>query len=141
MTKHAGGRPPKLTREQRSEVWQALARYIELEDDPTIVGFCAYDETAHSYLITKDNIHDWAEFSELRKLAIQKQEAYLLRKGTKGSLSTTMAIFRLKQPQHGYTDRQEIQHSGDGGIFGANALTIKVVDGRDNSQSQAETGV
>lgn len=58
--------------------------------------------------ITKQNIQDWDEFSYLVQKAIQKQESYLLGsiKTNKG-LNPTIAIFRLKQPQHGYSDKQE----------------------------------
>ncbi len=134
-------RPSKLLPPQRVKVFKAFEEYIADNNDPTIVKFCALDKTAIQHKVTKDNIHDWKEFSELRRRAIDKQEAYLLEGAPRNRLNASVAIFRLKQPQHGYTDRQEIQHSGDGGLFGANALTIKVVDGRDNSESQTEAGV
>lgn len=103
--KHAGGRPPKLTEEQRAEVLEAFKQYLQRTPDSTIVGFCAFDPVAASYFITKDNVYDWPEFSELRKYAVLKQEAYLLAGATTNKLNATMAIFRLKQPQHGYKDR------------------------------------
>lgn len=110
---HPGGRPTKLTPEQRKEVFEAFKLYIERTPDATIVGFCAFDPVGQKYLITKDNIYDWEEFSELRKYAIQKQEAYLVQAGGTGRYNPTMAIFRLKQPQHGYTDRQDINTQGE----------------------------
>lgn len=108
IAKHAGGRPPKLTKLERKEVYDAFKQYLERTPDATIVGFCAYDPVGAKYLITKENLYDWEEFSPLRKYAIQKQEAYLLQAGGTGQYNPTMAIFRLKQPQHGYTDKSEV---------------------------------
>jgi hypothetical protein len=108
---HAGGRPPKLTEEERAEVLEALRLYIEREPDPTIVGFCAWDSVARSYMVTRDNIKDWPEFSPLQKIAIEKQEAYLSKGAITGQLNATFAIFRLKQPQHGWTDKQEHENT------------------------------
>lgn len=115
---HAGGRPPKLTTEQRKEVLDAFALYIQRTPDPTVVGFCAYDTVAASYLITRENIKDWDEFSPLQKYCIQKQEAYLLQAGGTGKYNPTMAIFRLKQPQHGYRDRIESDVTSGGEKIG-----------------------
>ena len=108
------GRPSKLLPPERAEVLNAFRQYIRKFADPTIVGFCALDDTALKYNVTKDNIHDWREFSELRKQAISKQEAYLLAGATANKLNATFAIFRLKQPQHGYTDRQDHDHTTKG---------------------------
>lgn len=110
---HPGGRPPKLTDEERAEVYEALERYILNEDDPTVVGFVSYDDTAIKYSVTDDNIGDWQEFSGLRKRAIKKQEAYLLKFAGSNRYNPTIAIFRLKQPQHGYTDRSQVEQSGE----------------------------
>lgn len=109
----AGGRPMKLTKTQREEVLKALEDYLANEDDPTLVGFCALDETAVRLDVTEDNLQDWTEFSNLRKRSVKKQEAYLLRQGTRNRINTTMAIFRLKQPQHGYTDKSLVENSGE----------------------------
>lgn len=108
------GRPPKLNKLEREEVLQAFKAYLERTPDATIVGFCAFDPVGFKYLITKDDIYKWEEFSELRKAAIQKQEAYLLLGATTGKLNATMAIFRLKQPQHGYKDRVDTDITSDG---------------------------
>jgi hypothetical protein len=112
---HAGGRPPKLTPKQRKEVLDAFSSYIERTPDPTVVGFCANEPICFKYLITRHNIEDWSEFSALQKYCIQKQESYLLMAGGAGRYNPTMAIFRLKQPQHGYRDRteQDITTGGD----------------------------
>ena len=105
--KHAGGRPPKLTPEEKAIVYKAMEDYIARTPDPIIVGFCAWDPVAIEYDITDDNINDWEEFTRLRKRATQKQEAYLSTGVFSKGLNPTMAIFRLKQPVHGYTDRMQ----------------------------------
>lgn len=105
------GAPSKLTDEQKQEVYTAFSDYIVEKDDPTIVGFCAWDEIAIQYNVTKDNMHDWKEFSELRKRAIGKQEAHLLKEGGAGKYNPAIAIFRLKQPQHGYSDRTQVDNT------------------------------
>lgn len=107
------GRPPKLTEEQRLEVYKAFEDYIARTPDPTVVGFIAYDPVAAQYFLTRDNLNDWKEFSTLQKYCIEKQEAYLLQAGGTGRYNPTMAIFRLKQPQHGYTDRQDVNTQGE----------------------------
>lgn len=95
----------KVTSEELQEVVDALDAYINITPDPTIVGFCAWDPVAIKYRVNKDNVHDWPECRELQKRALQKQEAYLLEGATRNRINPIMAIFRLKQPQHGYTDR------------------------------------
>lgn len=109
--KHPGGRPPKLTPIERAEVYNAFVDYIARTPDPTVVGFVAYDPVAAKHFLTRENIKDWEEFSPLVKHCIQKQEAYLLQAGGTGRYNPTMAIFRLKQPQHGYSDKQEVENT------------------------------
>lgn len=98
------GRPQMYTPEEIEEIRSDFEQYIHGKDDPTIVGFTSSYE---KYSVNKDYISDHDEFSELRKRAIEKQEAYLLEGVTKNKLNATMGIFRLKQPQHGFTDRQQ----------------------------------
>lgn len=100
----AGGRPQMYTPEQIQEIVDDLTQYIEDNDDPTIVGFTS---DYRKYSVNKDYISDHDEFSELRKRAIEKQEAFLLKNATLNKANPTVAIFRLKQPQHGFTDRQQ----------------------------------
>lgn len=139
LPKHPGGRPPKLTKEERVEVYEAFRRYIERTPDPMIVGFCAWDPTAQKYMITKDNLYDWKEFSELRKIAIEKQEAYLVTGATTNRLNPTMAIFRLKQPQHGYKDKVEADLTSGGDKL--QPVLVKFLDSGDNAGNTDTQGV
>jgi hypothetical protein len=115
---HPGGRPPKLTPEQRQEVYDALVVYIRVTDDPTLAGFLSGDDIALQHSVTKDNLYDWQEFSELRSRAILKQESHLLDKGGSGKYNSSLAIFRLKQPQHGYRDRVDSDITSGGEKIG-----------------------
>lgn len=115
--KRKEGAPQKFTPEQIQKIVDDFKKYIAKNEDPTIVWFVAkypaiYSETLQreSY-INKDYISDHKEFSELRKKAIAKQEAYLLKWATENRLNASVSIFRLKQPQHWYRDRSEVEHS------------------------------
>lgn len=116
--KHPGGRPRKLTIAQQAEIFRAFEQYIDCTADPTLVDFVASDETAKKYRVSRDNVNDLPEFTTLKKRAIDKQEAYLLRAGGNGTYNSTLAIFRLKQPQHGYHDRHESDITSGGDKLG-----------------------
>lgn len=119
--RNKGGRPPKLTPEQREEVYIALEDYILRTDDPIIPEFVSENEVALQYNVTRDNLNDWGEFSTLIKRAVTKQESYLIKKGGAGKYNPTIAIFRLKQPQHGYKDKFETDITSDGERIGLSA--------------------
>ena len=110
-TKHPGGRPQIYTKTQIKEIAKDFAHYIFMNDDPTIVKFTS---SYKKYSINKDYISDHDEFSDLRKRAIEKQEAYLLEIATNNKANPTVAIFRLKQPQHGYKDKTEVDQNING---------------------------
>ncbi len=114
--KNLGGAPSKLTPEEKEVVIAAFREYILTEQDPTVVGFVANDSTAIQYNVTRDNINDWQGFTTLKKWAIAKQEAFLLKQD-----KSSMAIFRLKQPQHGYKDKieQVVDVTSNGETVGA----------------------
>ena len=107
------GAPSKLSVEEKKEVWKAFQKYVDEEDYPTVVDFCANNKVADKYDVTRDNLNDWPQFSTLRKKAIQKQEAFTEEQVLKGKLNPTWAIFKLKQPAFGWTDKQQVEHSGD----------------------------
>lgn len=104
----------KLKPWQRQEVKAAFVKYIEGTEDPNIAGFVSYDPVAIKYGVTRRDMYDSKYFDPLTKRAITKQEAYLLKVGM-ASQNVTMAIFRLKQPYHGYRDRfeQDITTAGE----------------------------
>lgn len=122
--KHQGGRPQKYTPEQIQEIVDDLRDYIDNKEDPTIVGFTS---SYTKYSVNKDYIGQKEEFSELRKRAIEKQEAYLLEGVTKNKLNASMGIFRLKQPQHGYKDKVEQEVTSPDGSM---TPVVRVIDER-----------
>lgn len=104
VVKRKPGRPQKFSPEQLQTIYNDFSEYIEKTEDPTIVGFCSSYEIDNKY-VHKDFISERKEYSVLVKKAIGKQEDYLLHQFK----NPTLAIFRLKQPQHGYTDKREVE--------------------------------
>lgn len=101
IIKRKPGRPQKFNTQELSAIHDAFNEYIDGNDDPTIARFIA----AHNWSLTKDYISSRPEFSDLVTKAILKQEGFLLTQYK----NPAMAIFRLKQPQHGYTDKREVE--------------------------------
>lgn len=108
------GRPPKLNEDELKELYDELAQYINDNDDPIISDFLSSNDYAISHKINDSNLYDWTDFSVLIKRLVRKQETFLLRNGGKGVYNPTLAIFRLKQPQHGYRDRYETDLTTNG---------------------------
>lgn len=102
----AAGKEPKLKPRQRAEIKAAFEKYIETTEDPNIAQFVAYNPVALKHKVTKRDMYENKHFDKLKMWALAKQEAYLLKVGMT-SQNVTMAIFRLKQPYHGYRDRVE----------------------------------
>jgi len=119
MARNKGGRPQTLTAKQIQNVKHDLEKYIDSNEDPTIVGFTSSYKKVKTnkgkeFHINKDYINNHDEFCELRRRAIEKQEAYLVGGSTQNKLNPTVSIFRLKQPQHGYRDKQEVEQHNTG---------------------------
>lgn len=95
------GKPPKFNTEQMREIYDDLDVYIRTNEDPAIVRFVA---NYYKYDVVDQYIYERPEYAGLVKRAIKKQEAYLI----SCEKNPTMAIFRLKQPQHGYRDKTEV---------------------------------
>ena len=101
ITKRKPGRPQKFTKEQLERIYNDLNDYIESDQDPTLAGFAAQQPIG----LNKEFLSSRKEFSDLVTKLILKQEAFLLQQYK----NPAMAIFRLKQPQHGYTDKREVE--------------------------------
>lgn len=105
MVKRKPGRPPKFNTEELQSIYTAFNSYIGENEDPTVVGFVAQFAPIDNRYINRELINDRPEFSPLRKLCQAKQESFLLRQYK----NPAMAIFRLKQPIFGYTDKREVE--------------------------------
>jgi len=104
LVKRRVGRPQKFTLVEIKRIYDDFSEFIESRDDPTVVGFSS-TYSLDGKFVDRDYLQSRNEFSALVKQAIQKQEAFLLQQYK----NPAMAIFRLKQPQHGYTDKREVE--------------------------------
>jgi hypothetical protein len=96
--KHPGGRPPKLSDDEKGLLLKKFEIYINETDIPIIKEFAYKNE------VISTNLYDWVEFSTLLKRCTDKKEAALERKALKGEINTGMAAFSLKQL--GWSDQQ-----------------------------------
>lgn len=113
-SKGLGGRPPKLTDEEKQELLAEYAEYIKTTDDPTIAEFVSTNDYCWEHNVLDHDMYHWKEFSQLTKRAQLKQEAYLLKQAGAGKYNSPLAIFRLKQPIHGYKDKVETDITSKG---------------------------
>lgn len=98
------GRPRKYNPQQLAEIAKDLEDYIEATEDPILSAFVA---NYKKYDVLDDYVYEAPEFAVLKKRALKKQEGFLLKKAGSGDYNASLAIFRLKQPQHGYKDKFE----------------------------------
>jgi len=102
---HAGGRPPKYSKEKLKELAEKFAEYIESTSIPIIAEF------AYTNDIDRTALYDNEEFSTLLKKCIAKKEAQLEKGVLAGKLNPAMGIFSLKQL--GWSDKREIKITSD----------------------------
>ena len=106
--KNKGGRPKIYKSEVIAE---NLEKYVEESNDPIIEEFCYLNK------ICKETIYRHAKECERLANAIKrchiKQEVLTVRKAEAGEINATFAIFKLKQKRFGWTDKQEIETSGE----------------------------
>lgn len=90
---------------------EQLDKYIDKSEDPMIEEFCLINK------IAKDTIYRLAKecstLSDSIKKCSIKQEVRTVRKAEAGEINATFAIFKLKQKRFGWTDKQEIETSGE----------------------------
>lgn len=100
-------RDPWRPREyDRVAILAEFEKYIAETDIPIVAEFAA------RHGMHKTTMKDWGDEAEmLIARCISKKEAGLERLGLDGSVNTTMAVFSLKQL--GWTDKQDVKHSGD----------------------------
>ena len=110
VKKHGGGPKPKFMVE---DLIKAYGDYVTTNDDPITVGFCAEYGISSSRFY--DYVKDSEELSDILKRATDKQEAYLIRNAQNNKINPIFSMFRLKQKQFGWSDKQEIEVSGANG--------------------------
>jgi hypothetical protein len=95
----------KNTQKQNEDILGKLEKYIEETDIPIVAEFAYLNKIRRQFL------YESALLSDAIKRLVDKKEAQLERKGLKGEIDKTMAIFSLKQL--GWSDKQEIiTHEG-----------------------------
>jgi hypothetical protein len=99
------GRPNKYNPD---EICDKLNKYINSTVDPVLSEFLI-DESNPGNTRFWELVKGHEGLADAIKRLQMKQEVYLVRCGY-GDLPPAMAVFRLKQPQHGYTDRSEVKH-------------------------------
>ena len=124
MAKFKVGQPIKYSQTQRIRLLKALERYIEAEEYPTMPKFCVANG------IAKQRVYEWARdeklnsegregcplgeyFSDLIKRMNDKQEAFIEEHAVQGHITPSFAIFKLKQPGIGWSDKSDLGVSGD----------------------------
>ncbi len=103
------GRPKKYTDEYLGELLESLEDYISNTDIPILKEWCV------SVGVPSKHVYDFDILSDSIKVLIDKKEANLERKGLQGEIDKAMAIFSLKQL--GWSDKQQVEHSGDAGFI------------------------
>lgn len=123
MAKFKVGQPIKYSQIRRIRLLKALERYIEAEEYPTMPKFCV------ARGIAKQRVYEWARdeklnsegregcplgeyFADLIKRMNDKQEAFIEEHAVQGHITPSFAIFKLKQPGIGWSDKQDIGVTG-----------------------------
>lgn len=111
--KHAGGRPTKHDDDLLRKAKDYLESWKDLGDAvPMIVGLAIHCN------ISKDTVYAWMkdeskrEFSDIARRVEQMQERYLAAGGLSNAFNAN--ITKLLLSKHGYSDRQEIDHTTQG---------------------------
>jgi len=102
------GRPRSLSPKRVKELLALLRKYIDNTEIPIIAEF------AYTNGVLRETLYDYPEFSTLLKELIAKKETVLERGMLKGDYVPSAAIFSLKQV--GWSDKQDITHSGSLGV-------------------------
>ncbi len=113
VKKHAGGRPTKHTEQLLEKAREYLSVYEDNgEVVPSIVGLALHCG------ISKNCVYDWAkdpnkkQFYDIARKVEQVQELKLASGGLSNLYNAN--ITKLLLSKHGYSDRQEIDHTTQG---------------------------
>lgn len=94
------------------ELAERLQTYTDSTDDPMVEEFCLVKGNP-----TRDTLYrlekDCKELSDTIKRLHSKQQVRTVKKAEAGEMNPTFAIFKLKQKCYGWTDKQEVEHSGE----------------------------
>lgn len=105
--KNLGGRPRVY---DSNKINKDLIEYMNSTDDPYVEEFILSQPFSPDtfYRLAKEN----SELSDTIKRLHEKQKLRTVRGAEKGDINSTFAIFKLKQKCYGWTDKQEVEHTG-----------------------------
>jgi hypothetical protein len=108
-SKNPGGKPKEWTDERISDLADKLEEWAASGDAKFLETFCQENQTYPQRLseFAKDN----AKFAEVLKIAKAACASSIAKATFLGICPPAFGIFTLKQ--HGWTDKQEIEHSGE----------------------------
>ncbi|MDR2730926.1 MAG: DNA-packaging protein [Treponema sp.] len=124
MAKFKVGQPIKYSQAERLRLLNELENYINAQEYPTMPKFCVAQG------ISKQRIYEWAAdkklnsegrkkyplgeyFTDLIKRMNDKQEGFIEDHAVQGHITPSFAIFKLKQPGIGWTDKTDVGVTGD----------------------------
>lgn len=81
-----------------------LQAYIDSVDDPHIGGYCSLPGKPSRETVYELSLNCKA-LSDILKRSLAKQESNMIDKAMNGKCNPIFAIFRLKQPAFGWTDK------------------------------------
>ena len=104
----------KFTPKERLRIISELEVYIDREEYPSVSKFCTLQK------LNKQRLYEWVKddkglgeyLKELIERVHQKQEAYIEEYAMLGKIPPSFAIFKLKQPCIGWTDKTDVGLSG-----------------------------
>lgn len=124
----AGGRPTEYTQDVIDKARHYAENFEEYGDVvPTIAGMAC--EIGRS----RDTLYEWSthpdkqEFSDICKKVMEFQERKLVNGGLGGGFNP--AVTKMMLTKHGYSDKQEVDHTTKGESF--NKIQRTVVDAPD----------
>ena len=121
------GRPSKYNQELQSLADEYIYRYHEQEDViPSAAGLCVW------LGISRSTLHEWEraydKFSNTLDAIKSLQEKTALNKGLTGDFNST--ITKLVLANHGYSDKQQTDHTSSDGSLTPKQITRVIVDAK-----------
>jgi uncharacterized protein with von Willebrand factor type A (vWA) domain len=109
----AAGRPTSYTEEVLTSAYDYLANYKDNDEViPTVVGLCRHigrgKTTVYNWAAEKTD--EKAEFRDILEAIEENQHIGLVNGGLSNAFNPT--ITKMMMTKHGYSDKQEIDHSG-----------------------------
>ena len=118
------GRPIRYNFKEKQTILEAFKLYVETEEFPSVPAFCAQQK------LSKRRLYEWAAgenenadtknkyplkeyFHELIEQLNAKAEAFVEKNVMLGNINPSFAIFKLKQRGFGWTDKQDVNVTGD----------------------------